>query len=202
MTQFQYDDLEWCNVDYVSSNVKSSQFGAMLYIFEDNESVIKLIIKGRSSTMRHVSRTHRVALDGLFDRINLDLKSKSNMLTPKTNSQTYWQRAISHVMNGIIFSVCSISVSSAQQAALKWCRKERNKKQEERELWRSRSRRWTWSRMLRQALLQRRVRVHQVSRWYSEHPVSKVRISQHKVQGKLPLKVQIKMAQRQVHKCG
>ena len=34
--------------------------------------------------MRHVSRTHRVALDWLFDRINLDTKkSKSGTLTPK-----------------------------------------------------------------------------------------------------------------------
>ena len=31
-------------------------------------------------------------------------KSKSNTLTPKTNSQTYWQRAFSHVMSGTIFS--------------------------------------------------------------------------------------------------
>ena len=37
---------------------------ATLYIFEDNEAVIKMIIKGRSQTMRHVSRTHRVALIG------------------------------------------------------------------------------------------------------------------------------------------
>ena len=43
-------------------------------MFEDNEAVIKMIIKGRSPTMRHVSRTHRVALDWLFDRINLDPK--------------------------------------------------------------------------------------------------------------------------------
>ena len=46
----------------------------MLYVFEDNEAVIKMIVKGRSPTMRHVSRTHRVALDWLFDRINLDPK--------------------------------------------------------------------------------------------------------------------------------
>ena len=31
-----------------------------------------MIIKGRSPTVRHVSRTHRVALGWLFDRINLD----------------------------------------------------------------------------------------------------------------------------------
>ena len=48
------------NVHYVSSNAKSSLFGAMLYIFDDNETVIKMIIKGRSPTMRQVSRTHRI----------------------------------------------------------------------------------------------------------------------------------------------
>ena len=37
-----------------------------------NGTVIKMIIKGKSPTMRHVSKTHRVALDWLFDRINLD----------------------------------------------------------------------------------------------------------------------------------
>ena len=36
---------------------------ALLYVFEDNEVVIKMIIKGRSPTKRHVSRTHRVAFD-------------------------------------------------------------------------------------------------------------------------------------------
>ena len=41
---------------------------------EDNEAVIKMIIKGRSPTMRHVSRTHRVDQDWLFDRISLDPK--------------------------------------------------------------------------------------------------------------------------------
>ena len=60
------------NVDFVSSNVHSSRQEALLNIFEDNEAVIKMIIKGKSPTQRHVSRAHRVALDWLFDRINLD----------------------------------------------------------------------------------------------------------------------------------
>ena len=51
------------NIDCVPSNVQSSHQEALLYVFEDNEAVIKIIIKGRSTTMRHVSRTHRVALD-------------------------------------------------------------------------------------------------------------------------------------------
>ena len=57
------------NVDFISFNVNSSHQEALLYVFEDNEAVIKVIIMGRSPTMRHVS--------------------KSNTLTPKTNSQTY-----------------------------------------------------------------------------------------------------------------
>ena len=62
------------NIDSVPSNVQSSREEALLYVFEDNEAVIKMIIKGRSPTLRHVSRTHRVALDWLFDRVNLDPK--------------------------------------------------------------------------------------------------------------------------------
>ena len=74
------------DIDSVPSNVQSARQEALLYVFEDNEAVIKMIMKRRSPTMRHVSRTHRVALDWLFDRINLD--PKSNTSTPKTNSQT------------------------------------------------------------------------------------------------------------------
>ena len=60
------------DIDSVLSNVQSARQEALLYVFEDNEAVTEMIIKGRSLTMRHVSRTHRVALDWLFDRINLD----------------------------------------------------------------------------------------------------------------------------------
>ena len=66
------------NIDCVPSNVQFLHQEALLYVFEDNEAVIKMIIKGRSPTTRHVSRTHRVALDWLFDRINLDPKIQVN----------------------------------------------------------------------------------------------------------------------------
>ena len=61
------------NIDHFPSNTKNSHSSAMLYVFEDTEAVIEMIIIGRSPTMRHVSRTHRVALDW-FDRINFDPK--------------------------------------------------------------------------------------------------------------------------------
>ena len=65
------------------SNVQSVRQEALLYVFEDKEAVIKMIIKGRSPTMRHVSRTHRVALDWLFDRINLDSKIQIQYIDTK-----------------------------------------------------------------------------------------------------------------------
>ena len=71
------------NVDFVPSNVHFSHQEALLHVFEDNEAVIKMIIKGRSPTMRHVSRTHRVALDWLFDRINLDPKIQIKYIDTK-----------------------------------------------------------------------------------------------------------------------
>ena len=71
------------NIDSVPSNVQSSRQDALLYVFEDNEAVIKMTIKGRSLTMRHVSRTHRVALDWLFDRINLDSKIQIKYIDTK-----------------------------------------------------------------------------------------------------------------------
>ena len=71
------------NIDSVPSNVQSSRQEALLYVFEDNEAVIKMIIKGRSPTMRHVPRTHRVALDWLFDRINLESKIQIKYIDTK-----------------------------------------------------------------------------------------------------------------------
>ena len=56
------------DIDSVPSNVQSARQEALLCVFEDKEAVIKMIIEGGSPTMRHVSRTHRVALDWLFDR--------------------------------------------------------------------------------------------------------------------------------------
>ena len=75
------NDLD--NVDFILKRHFFSRQEALLYVFEDNEAVIKMIIKGRSSAMRHVSRTHRVALDWLFDRINLDPKIQIKYIDTK-----------------------------------------------------------------------------------------------------------------------
>ena len=83
-----------------------------------NEAVLKMFIKGRSPTMRHVSRTHRFALDWLLDRINLDPKVQikcvecknqgADILTKGSFTRDEWHN-LSHlfnIMNDTTFS-CS-----------------------------------------------------------------------------------------------
>ena len=72
-------------------------------------------------------------------------RSKSNTLTPKTNSQTYWPSEISHVMNGLIFCVCSTSAISIPSEVLKRGQKEHKTMQVKKESQQNQSRRWIWS---------------------------------------------------------
>ena len=76
-------NLDLTNIDHVPSSVTHPGSNAMFYVSEDNEVVINNIMKSRSPTMRHVSRTHRVALDWLFDRINLDSKIQIRYIDTK-----------------------------------------------------------------------------------------------------------------------
>ena len=86
--------------------------------FEDNEAVMKMTVKGRSPTMRHVSRTHRVALDWLFDRINLEPKIQikhvdtknqlADMLTKESFTRDEWNRLL-RLFNIVSFSMFSCS---------------------------------------------------------------------------------------------
>ena len=87
-----------------------------LYIFEDNEAVLKMIMKGRSPTMRHVSRTHRVARDWLLDRINVDPKIQityvdtknqlADMSTKGNFTRDEWDHLL-RLLNIMNFLMCS-----------------------------------------------------------------------------------------------
>ena len=118
------------DIDSVPSNVQSANREALLYVFEDNEAVIKMIMKGRSLTMRHVSRTHRVALDWLFDRINLDSKIQIKYIDTKNQLADILTKGNSRVMSGIICCACSILAISVLQFALLQWQIEFNKNQE------------------------------------------------------------------------
>ena len=109
------------DIDAVPSNVQSARQEALLYVFEDNEAVIKMIIKGRSPTLRHVSRTHRVALDWLFDRINLDSKIQikyidtKNQLADILTKGNFTRDEWNHLLN--LFNISHFS-STAYTAAM------------------------------------------------------------------------------------
>ena len=123
-SQKKVDVME--DIDSVPSNVQSARQEALLYVFEDNEAVTKMIIKGRSPTMRHVSRTHRVALDWLFDRINLDSKIQikyidiknqlADMLTKGSFTRDEWNHLLC-LFNISHFSptVCSAAMAKRSQ---------------------------------------------------------------------------------------
>ena len=78
-----HTNLDLTTIDHVPSSVTLCGSNAMWYVFEDNEAVIKMIKTGRSPTMRHASRTHGVALDWLFDRINMDPKNQIRYIDTK-----------------------------------------------------------------------------------------------------------------------
>ena len=114
------------NVDQVLANAHLSGKESQLYIFENNEAVTKMIIKGRSPTMRHVSRTHRVALDWLFDRINLDPKIQikyvdtksqmADMLTKDSLTRDEWDH-LPRLLNIMNFSMFFLQQFSFKQKA-------------------------------------------------------------------------------------
>ena len=110
------------DIDSVPSNVQSARQEALLYVFEDNEAVIKMIVKGTSPTMRHVSRTHRVALDWLFDRINLDSKIQikyidtKNQLADILTKGNFTRDEWNHLLSMFNISHFSSTVCSAAMA--------------------------------------------------------------------------------------
>ena len=85
-SQKKIDVME--DIDSVPSNVQSARQEALLYVFEDNEAVIKMTIKGRSPTMRHVPEPTELLLIGCSIESIWIPKSKSNTSTPKTNLLT------------------------------------------------------------------------------------------------------------------
>ena len=111
-----------------SSNVHSSRQKALLYILEDNEAVIKMIIKERSFTIRHVSRIHGVALDWLFDRINLDAKNPHQVHRHQKPTRRHTDKGKFHTWwMGIIFCVCSTLAISMSKRTQKDAGEERAK---------------------------------------------------------------------------
>ena len=131
-----HTNLDLTNTDHVPSSGTLSGSNAVLYVFEDNEAVIKMIIKGRSPTMRHMSRTQRVALDWLFDRIILDSKNQIRHIDTKHqladiliegNFTRDERNSLVHLFNNSHFS----STCCAKNSSLISCLKTRTKRMQE-----------------------------------------------------------------------
>ena len=173
-------NLDLNHVDHVSSNVRSSRFGAMLCVFEDNEAVIKMIIKDRSPTMRHVSRTQRVALDWFFERINLDPKIQIRYIDTKhkledilTNWKfhTWWMEQSSSFVQHQPFQLFLLrSEFQLDQLPENDGENDAGTKKEKKEVWRNRNlQRWTCLVMFRQVPHPRTIRLRRKARGYSKH---------------------------------
>ena len=77
------------NIDYVPSNVEFSHQEALLYVFEDNEAVIKMTKKEEVPQWDMFPEPTEMLLTGCSIQSIWTQKSKSNTLTPKTNLPTF-----------------------------------------------------------------------------------------------------------------
>ena len=96
--------------------------------------------------MRHVSRTHRVALDRLSDRINLDSKIQIKYIDTKNQLADFFTKGNFTRDEWNHLCVCSISAISVPQFVLKRWQKDYNTIQEKNESQQNRSQWWNWSR--------------------------------------------------------
>ena len=106
------------DIDAVPSNVQSAR----------QEALFKMSIKDRSPTMRHVSRTHRVALHWLFDRINLDPKIQikyidtKNQLADILTKGNFTRDEWNHLLN--LFNISHFSSTACTAAMAKRAQQE------------------------------------------------------------------------------
>ena len=159
-----------------------------------------MIIKGRSPTMRHVSRTHRVAFDWLFDRINLDPKIQikyvdtknqlADILTKGNFTRDEWNNLL-HLFNVSIFSSASFR-EVEKNATVNRRRKNCGKVEADVEPRSAFCGKLSHSAEFECIQSPRDTQITQSARFKSHSTM----------QGNLPLEVQIKMTQRQVLKCG
>ena len=71
------------SIDYVPPSIPDVDYRTTLMLLEDNDAVIKIIIKGRSPQLRHIARTHRIDVDWLNERIREDPAIKLRYVNTK-----------------------------------------------------------------------------------------------------------------------
>ena len=92
-----------------------------MIILEDNDAVISAVIKGRSTALRHVSRTQRIALDWLLERLREDSSmtlryvktqdQNTDFLTKVSFSSPQWDHLLK--LNGLYPRLPSVKQNSS-----------------------------------------------------------------------------------------
>ena len=68
----KYDTISTEYADWVPPSMPALEANTKLIFVQDNDAVIKMVIKSRAPMLKHVARTHRIDLDWLFERLNSD----------------------------------------------------------------------------------------------------------------------------------
>ena len=122
-SQKKIDVME--DIDSVPSNVQSACQDALLFELEDNEAVIKMIIKGKKPHNETCFQNPQSCSRSVV-RSNQSGFQNPNQIH-RHQKPARRRREVSHVTNGIIFCVCStLAISVLQFALLQW-RSEFNK---------------------------------------------------------------------------
>ena len=203
-----HDHSDLFHVDNVPSNVR---FSVHCYVVRRKLCccVWRQWSRDKNDNQRQESnnetcvKDHRVSLDWLFDRKNLDPEIQIKYIDTNTRLQTYWQREIAHLTNGTIFFICSTSAISALSAVprisawwaapKRWRKRCKNRKKKTR-WWRNPNQRQkTWPVLFLQVLHLWTVRLRQ-----------ELRVERLDYQGNLPqAKIKVPVpTQRRVFKDG
>ena len=106
-----YDRISLERVDWVPPSLPHVGANTRMISVRDNDAVIKMVVKARAPTLKHVARTHRIDLDWLFERLNADpsvfgryIHTKlqiADMLTKGNFTSEQWQLLCSLLRLGL-----------------------------------------------------------------------------------------------------
>ena len=111
------------NVDRVHSNVQSSHQEALLYVFEDNEAGIKMIIKGRSPTMRQEPEPTELLLIGCLiesiwtPKIQIKYIDTKNQLADILTKENFTRDEWNHLL--CLFNISHVSSAECSEVMSK-----------------------------------------------------------------------------------
>ena len=100
------------SVDCIPPNIPNSSHLTRLHLFADTAAEIQRINKGRSPNLRHVTRTHRVDLDWLSERVISVVLFLINSREHSTNRRIYFDKGSVH-HDAMAFFVDSVAKQTA-----------------------------------------------------------------------------------------